>query len=416
AGPSGLSAAYHLTRLGHSVEIHEAGPLPGGMMHFGIPAYRLPRDILEAETRRIENLGVRIVLDHKVEDLLAEKEQGGFDAVFVAIGAHLSKRIEIPSRDAGRMLDALEFLKDVESGAAPRLGRRVAIYGGGNTAMDAARVAMRLGHEPLIIYRRDREHMPAHEFEADEALEEGVKIHWLRTIKSIDRNELTVEEMEIDANGKPRGTGRFETLEADDLILALGQETDSTFLRSLAGVEFKDDGTVIVSERMMTGHPGVFAGGDMVPAERTVTTAVGHGKQAARNIDAWLRGVTYRKPARPEIAGFEKLRLWYFTDAAQRPQSHADLHRRRTTFEEVVAGLSESDAVFEAKRCFACGNCFECDGCYAACPEEAIIKLGPGQRYEINYDRCTGCAICYDQCPSHAMAMIPEPTTASDHP
>jgi formate dehydrogenase (NADP+) beta subunit len=420
AGPSGLSAGYHLRRLGHDVEIRDAGPLAGGMMHFGIPAYRLPRDILDAEVRRIEEMGVRIILNHKVEDLLAEKEQGNFDAVFVAVGAHLSKRVEIPARDAGRMLDALSFLKDAEAGTAPQLGRRVAVYGGGNTAMDAARVALRLGHEPLIIYRRDREHMPAHQFEADEALEEGVQIHWLRSIKSIDRTEYTVEIMELDENGRPRGTGQFETLEADDLILALGQETDTGFLRNVPGVEFQEDGTVIVDERMQTGHAGIFAGGDMVPAERTVTTAVGHGKRAARNIHAVLSGSrssSHQSPAatwavhRPdEIATFDQLNLWFFTNAEQRPQSREDLKQRRTSFTEVVHGLSEPEAVFEAKRCFSCGNCFECDGCYAACPEDAIERLGPGSGYEIQYDLCTGCKVCVEQCPCHAMEMIPEPT------
>ena len=412
AGPSGLSAAHHLARLGHSVEIHEAGPMAGGMMHFGIPAYRLPRDVLDGEIKRIVDMGVRIVLNHKVEDLVAEKERGGFDAVFVAVGAHLSKRTEIPARDAGKVLDAVSFLKDVETGTPPKLGRRVAIYGGGNTAMDAARVAMRLGHEPLIIYRRDYEHMPAHTFEADEAMEEGVKIHWLRTIKSIEETRFTVEVMEVDKNGRPQPTGQFETIEADDLILALGQDTDTGFLRKVPGVEFQKDGTVIVSENMMTGHPGLFAGGDMVPSERTVTIAVGHGKKAARNIDAFLRGETYSKPAKHAIASFEKLHLWFYTDAAQRPQSHADLIRRKTSFEEVVAGLSEKEAVYEAKRCLSCGNCFECDGCYGACPEDAIIKLGPGKRYKYNFDLCTGCAVCYEQCPCYAIEMIPEPAAA----
>lgn len=419
AGPSGLSAAYHLRRLGHDVEIHEAGPLAGGMMHFGIPAYRLPRDVLEAEVRRIEQMGVTIVLNHKVEHLLAEKEQGRFDAVFVAVGAHLSKRVEIPARDAGRILDAVSFLKDVEQGAAPRLGRRVAIYGGGNTAMDAARVALRLGHEPLIIYRRDREHMPAHPFEADEALEEGVKIHWLRSIKSIDGTELTVEVMELDDGGRPRGTGRYETLSADDVILALGQETDTGFLRSVPGIEFQAEGTVIVDERMQTGHAGIFAGGDMVPAERTVTTAVGHGKQAARNIHRYLTSedVPHERPGTPwatkrshELVTLDKLNLWFFTNTEQRLQSREDLKQRRTSFAEVVHGLAEPEAVFEAKRCFSCGNCFQCDGCYAACPEDAIQRLGPGRGYAIDYDLCTGCKICVEQCPCHAMEMIPEPS------
>lgn len=409
AGPSGLSAAYHLARMGHEVEIHEAGPMAGGMMHFGIPSYRLPRDVLDAEIKRIENMGVKIVLNHRVDDLLAEKRQGDFDAIFVAVGAHISKRTDIPSRDAGKMFDAISFLKDVESGNAPKLGRRVAIYGGGNTAMDAARVAKRLGYEPLIIYRRDRAHMPANEFEADEALEEGVKIHWLRTIKNIDETQFTVEVMEVDEKGRPRPTGQFETLEADALIMALGQDVDTSFMQKVPGVQFKADGVVIVNDQMMTGSPGLFAGGDMVPSDRTVTIGVGHGKKAARHIDAWLRGDAYAKPPKHDLATFDKLHVWYYTDAAQRPQSHLDMRKRQSSFEEVVAGLSQKEALYEAKRCLSCGNCYECDGCYGACPEDAIIKLGPGRRYRYNYDLCTGCAVCFEQCPCHAIEMIPEP-------
>jgi NADPH-dependent glutamate synthase beta subunit-like oxidoreductase len=412
AGPSGLSAAYHLTRLGHEVEIHEAGPMAGGMMHFGIPSYRLPRDVLDAEVKRIENMGVKIVLNHRVDDLLTEKREGDFDAIFVAVGAHISKRTDIPSRDAGKMLDAISFLKDVETGNAPKLGRRVAIYGGGNTAMDAARVAKRLGYEPLIIYRRDRAHMPAHDFEATEALEEGVKIHWLRTIKNIDETTFTVEVMEVDEKGRPRPTGQFETLEADALIMALGQDVDTSFMHKVPGVQFKADGVVIVNEQMMTSYPGLFAGGDMVPSDRTVTIGVGHGKKAARNIDAWLRGESYIKPPKHDLATFDKLHVWYYTDAAQRPQGHLDIKGRQSSFEEVVAGLTAKEALYEAKRCLSCGNCYECDGCFGACPEDAIIKLGPGKRYRYNYDLCTGCAVCFEQCPCHAIEMIPEPAEA----
>ncbi|MBK8961741.1 MAG: NAD(P)-binding protein [Candidatus Competibacteraceae bacterium] len=416
AGPSGLSAAYHLARMGHTVEIHEAGPMAGGMMHFGIPSYRLPRDVLDTEIKRIENMGVKIVLNHRVDDLMAEKEAGKFDALFIAVGAHISKRTEIPSRDAGKMLDAISFLKDVETGNAPKLGRKVAIYGGGNTAMDAARVAKRLGYEPLIIYRRDRAHMPAHDFEATEALEEDVKIHWLRTIKNIEENKFTVEIMEVDAKGRPQPTGQFETLEADALIMALGQDVDTSFMRKVPGVEFKDDGVVMVDETMMTGYPGLFAGGDMVPSDRTVTIGVGHGKKAARNIDTWLRGASYVKPPKHDLATFEKLHVWYYTDAAQRPQGHLEMKQRVSSFEEVVGGLSQKEALYEARRCLSCGNCYECDGCYGACPEDAIIKLGPGKRYRYNYELCTGCAVCFEQCPCHAIDMIPEPPAEASQP
>lgn len=409
AGPSGLSASYHLARLGHKVVIYDAGPIAGGMMRFGIPAYRLPRHELEKEIKRIEALGVKIVLNRKVDNLLADKREGEFDAVFVAVGAHLSKRIDIPARDASKMLDAVTFLRDVAAGNAPKLGRRVAIYGGGNTAMDAARTAKRLGaDEALIIYRRDREHMPAHAFEADEAIEEGVKINWLRTIKEIDENILKVEVMDIDEQGRAVPTGRYEMLEADALILAIGQDTDTGFLREVPGVEFKSDGTVIVDSGMKTGADGIFAGGDMVPSERTVTVAVGHGKKAARHIDAWLRGERYVAAPKHDLARYEQLHIWYNTDAQQRAQQHLPQDRRTEDFSEIVAGLCEADATFEAQRCFSCGNCFECDGCYGACPEQAIIKLGPGNRYRYDYELCTGCAVCYEQCPCHAIEMVVE--------
>ena len=409
AGPSGLSAAYHLSRLGHKVVIYEAGPIAGGMMRFGIPAYRLPRHELDAEIKRIESLGVEIVLNRKVDNLLVDKKDGNFDAVFVAVGAHLSKRIDIPARDASKMLDAITFLREASAGNAPVLGRKVAIYGGGNTAMDAARTAKRLGaEEALIIYRRDRDHMPAHYFEADEALEEGVKINWLRSITEMDESSLKVEIMALDEQGRAQPTGTYETLEADALILAVGQDTDTRFLNSVPGIEFKSDGTVIVDTGMKTGANGIFAGGDMVPSERTVTAAVGHGKKAARHIDAWLRNDRYLAAPKHDLVEYEKLHIWYQTSADPKKQGHIPAHRRTEDFSEIVAGLTSADATFEAQRCFSCGNCFECDGCYGACPESAIIKLGPGNRYRYEYDLCTGCAVCYEQCPCHAIEMVSE--------
>lgn len=381
-------------------------------MNFGIPAYRLPRHILKAEIDRICEMGVTIKLNHKVDDILIERSDGGFDAVFIAIGAHIGKKTEIPARDASKILDAVSFLKDVELGHTPQIGRRVAIYGGGNTAMDAARTAKRLGaEEALIIYRRDREHMPAHDFEADEALSEGVKIHWLRTIKNLDSSSITVEQMEI-KDGRPVPTGKFETLEADSVILALGQDTETEFLKEIEGIRFKDDGTVIVDSRMMTGHAGIFAGGDMVPSERTVTIATGHGKKAARNIDAWLRESTYAKPVSNPIVLADQLHVWFRTEAEVRQQPHIDPDIAISGFEEIVAGLGVEEATFEAQRCLSCGNCFECDGCFGACPENAITKLGPGKRYKFNYNLCTGCGVCYEQCPCHAIDMVAEPEVA----
>jgi NADPH-dependent glutamate synthase beta subunit-like oxidoreductase len=409
AGPSGLSAAYHLRRLGHGIEIHEAGPVAGGMMHFGIPAYRLPRDELMREIGRIEAMGVKIEVNRRVDDILAEKAAGKFDAVFIAIGAHIGKHVEIPARDAVRVFDAVALLHAVDGGEAPKLGRRVIIYGGGNTAMDAARTAKRLGaSEALIVYRRDRAHMPAHAFEADEALEEGVKIKWLTSIKQIDGTELTVEEMELDEKGRAKPTGKFETLSADAVVLALGQETDSGFLRAVPGIVFQADGVVEVGPDMMTGHPGIFAGGDMVPSERTVTVAVGHGKKAARNIDAWLRGGTYAAPEKHPLVTYEMLHLPMFSDADPSAQRIMVGSERAAGFEEVVSGLSEREARYEAQRCLSCGNCYECDNCFAACPEQAIVKLGPGLGFEVELGKCTGCSVCFEVCPCHAIDMISE--------
>jgi len=411
AGPSGLSAAYHLARLGHAVEMHDAGPMPGGMMHFGIPAYRLPREELMKEVRRIEAMGVKIVLDHKVEDVIAEKEAGQFDATFIAAGAQIGKRIDIPTRDAARVLTAVSLLHGVETGEAPKLGRRVVIYGAGNTAMDAARTAKRLGaDQALIVFIMDRAHIEARAFEADEALEEGIKFKWLSSIKEIDPSEITVEIMELDQAGRPQPSGRFEKLQADSVILALGQQTDSGFLRKIPGIEFQSDSTVIVAPNMMTGHPGIFAGGDMVPSERTVTAAVGHGKKAARHIDAWLRGNEFRSSEKHPIVSFDMLHLPIYSDADQSAQRMLPVAARATGFAEVTAGLSEIEASYEAKRCLSCGNCFECDQCYAACPEQAIEKLGPGRGYRVLDASCTGCAVCFEVCPCHAIDMIPEPT------
>ena len=410
AGPCGLSAAYHLARLGHEVEIRDSGEQTGGMMRYGIPAYRLPRDVLTGELDRIAAMGVRVTCDHKVEDLAAERDEGSFDAVFVAVGAHLSKRVDIPARDTGRIVDAVSFLRNVASGERPVIGRRVAVYGGGNTAMDAARVARRMGaDEALIVYRRTREQMPAHLDEADDAEREGVRIHWLRTITTFDGPELQVEVMELDDTGYPQPTGRFETLAADTVILALGQESDTAFLRQVPGVSFERDGSVQISPSFETGSPGLFAGGDMVPSEQTVTVGVGHGKKAARNIDAWLRQSDWASAPKHESASFDKLHLWYFGDNARRQQPELPPEERIAGFAEVVGSLTPDEAVYEAGRCLSCGNCFECDGCLGACPEDAVIKLGVGHRYEFDYSRCTGCGVCFEQCPVHAIEMVSEP-------
>ena len=414
AGPSGLSAAYHLARLGHEVVVRDAEALPGGMMRYGIPRYRLPREILDAEIGRVADLGVKLELGEPVSDVVGAMRDEAFDAVFLAVGAHIGKRAYIPAGDAARILDAVSVLHDMEGEERPLLGRRVAVYGGGNTAMDVARTARRLGAEDaVVVYRRTRDRMPAHDFEVEEAEEEGVRMRWLSTVKRADEGVLTLERMELDENGFPQPTGELEELEADALVLALGQLSDLSLLDGLPGIEV-EDGVVRVGLDLMTGYPGIFAGGDMVPAERTVTVAVGHGKKAARHIDAWLRrDVTEPSPKHAE-AGFEALNTWYYTDAPRTLQPTLELARRRSTFEEVVSGLGETTALFEARRCLSCGNCFSCDNCFGVCPDNAVLKLAgadrdaAGRGYAFDYDFCKGCGICVAECPSGAIEMVPE--------
>ncbi|MDO8351038.1 MAG: NAD(P)-binding protein [Gallionella sp.] len=409
AGPSGLSAAYHLARMGHQVEIHEAGPLAGGMMRFGIPKYRLPREVLDAEVARIVDLGVTLKLNTKVENIEQSMKQHGFDAAFLAVGAHIGKRAFIPSGDAAHIIDAVSVLRSMEGEDKPMLGRKVVVYGGGNTAIDVARTVKRMGAEPIVVYRRTRDKAPAHDFEIEEALQEGVMIKWLSTIKQADAGQITVEKMQLDDKGYPQPTGEFETLAADSVVLALGQDVDLSLLEGVSGLEIVD-GTVQVSANMMTGHPGIFAGGDMVPSERTVTVAVGHGKKAALNINAWLNNATYEPAPKHELASFDKLNPWYYSDADKTVRPMLDIIRRQTSFDEVQGGLDESNALFEARRCLSCGNCFECDNCYGVCPDNAVIKLGPGKRFEFNYDYCKGCGMCATECPCGAIVMVPEET------
>lgn len=407
AGPSGLSAAYHLARLGHEVEIFDSGEKVGGMMRYGIPAYRLPRKIVDAEVERLKNLGIKIHLNHTVTDLQAEQSAGNFDASFIAVGAHLSKRVDIPSMDAEKMVDAVDFLRDVASGEKPRIGRRVAVYGGGNTAMDAARTARRMGaEEAVIIYRRNEEHMPAHREELEEAEREGVQVHWLRTISEV-ADDVMVEVMELDEDGRPHGTGKFEKLPADTVIMALGQVSDTAFLHNIDGLDFDGDTLKVNPVTLMTSVPGIFAGGDAVPSQRTVTVGTGHGKKAAKMIDAWLKNEDRYVKVKHPVVEFDDLHLWYFGDHPRTIQPELGT-KERMGFGEVVGSLTEEQAHFEARRCLSCGNCFECDGCLGSCPEDAVIKLGKGHRYRFDYDKCTGCATCYEQCPVHAIEMIPE--------
>ena len=410
SGPAGLSAAYHLRVQGHQVVVFEAEPLPGGMMRYGIPQYRLPRETLDLDVQRIVNLGVELRLNQRIDDIERTMRDEGFDACFLGVGSQIGKRAYIPAGDARRITDAVAVLHEMAGDEKPLLGRRVVVYGGGNTAVDVARTARRLGaEESVIVYRRTRERMPAHEDELEDAIEEGVKLKWLSTIAAAEGESLMVEKMALDDAGFPQPTGEFETMQADAVVLALGQDVDLTLLERIGDLQI-ENGLVTVDPVQQTTHPGIFAGGDMIGGERTVTIAIGHGKKAARAIDAHLDGRTYTPPPKHELATYDRLNTWYYSDAPKTIRPVLDIIRRQSTFDEVVGGLDEANALYEARRCMSCGNCFECDTCYGVCPDNAVIKLGPGHRFEFNYDYCKGCGLCVAECPCGAIRMEPEPS------
>ncbi len=408
AGPAGLSASYHLRRLGHQVKLVDSASQLGGMMRYGIPAYRLPRAVLDAEIARIVAQGIEVELNHVVHDVERERVEGKFDAVFLAVGAQLGKRVNIPAGDSSRVIDAVTFLHQVADDDPPLLGRRVVVYGGGDTAFDAARTARRLGAtDAVIVYRRNRERMGASGEELEQALGEGVTVRWLSTVNRFEGEKMVLEKMALNAEGFPESTGEFEELGADALVLALGQDTDLSLLDKAPGVNIAN-GVVSVEQSMMAAPNGIFAGGDAVPAERTATVAVGHGKRAAHGIDDFVMGREPGVKDRHGLATFDRLNTWYYADAPRQNRPELERIRRQSTFDEVIGGLDEDNALFEARRCLSCGNCFECDNCFGVCPDNAVRKLGIGERYEFDYDFCKGCGICVTECPCGAIEMVPE--------
>ncbi len=409
SGPAGLSAAYHLARAGHEVTIKEASAQAGGMMRYAIPRYRLPREVLDGEIDRILALGVHLELNAEVDDLDRLLADESYDAVFLAVGARLARRTYLPAGSAARVLDALAVLRAVADDEPPLLGRRVAVYGGGNTALDAARAAKRLGAEDaVVVYRRTRERMPAHEQEMQEAEDEGIRFRWLSTIDEVDAEGITIETMELDETGFPQPTGRTERLAADSVVLALGQDTDLSLLGKDTRLDVHDGVVVTQPGSMATNRAGVFAGGDVSPGDRSVTVAVGHGRVAAAGIDAWLAGTTVEEPPPVDLAPYDALNTWYFEDAPRQHRPRLEMARRRSTFEEVVQDLDSETALYEARRCLSCGGCIACDNCYAFCPDNAVIKLGPEGEYAVDLDFCKGCGLCVEECPTGSMLMVPE--------
>jgi 2-oxoacid:acceptor oxidoreductase delta subunit (pyruvate/2-ketoisovalerate family) len=377
-------------------------------MRYGIPKYRLPRERLVEEVARIERLGVAIHRGTRIDDIARARAEGGFDAVFVSTGAPLPRRIDLPSTGEMPVLDALKALRDAEEENPTRLNGDVAVIGGGNTAMDVARTAVRMGaRSATVLVLEAEEHMSAHPMEVREAREEGARIENLRAVRRIEGGELILERMSATNDRWPRPLGEFEQVSADVLVQAVGQQAELTPIEGIDGIRI-EQGQVLVDANMATGAEGIFAGGDIIPEGGSATAAIGQGKRAARAIDAYLRGEVYRAPAKSELARFEYLETWYYCDAPRSHRPRLDLVRRTSGFAEVVGNLDTDTAAYEARRCMSCGNCFECDNCFGVCPDNAIIKPGGDVKLAFKYDYCKGCGLCVSECPCGAIKMVPE--------
>jgi 2-oxoacid:acceptor oxidoreductase delta subunit (pyruvate/2-ketoisovalerate family) len=439
SGPAGMSCAYHLTRLRYEVTVFESSPSAGGMLRMGIPSYRLPKDVLDRELSAIQALGVEIRTGIPFGENLDLDDLKDYQATFIATGAHRGRGLNVPGEKGRSVFSGLDLLRKISLGNRAKLGDKVAIIGGGNTAVDVARSVIRLGKKATILYRRSKEEMPAFEDEILEALEEGVKIRYLvnpiRIQQKDDMKRLECQRMEL---GEKDGSGRRKPvavpgsnffIEADTVIVAAGEEIEVSFLPK--GIE-KKDGIVLTQRDGGTGVKGIFAGGDLASNQRTVAHAIGSGKKAALAIDCYLQGKSAEetigriligegpslsifrhlhpgeRPMNPHVVAFEELNTDYFETSKGHREQKGLARRRIKGFEEVTSTLTESIALEEAERCFSCGTCNGCENCYVFCPDASIMKKEEIISHQVDYDFCKGCGICFSECPRGAISLKEE--------
>ncbi|MBF7084633.1 FAD-dependent oxidoreductase [Desulfallas sp. Bu1-1] len=389
SGPAGLSAAYQLAKQGYSVTIFEALPVAGGMLRVGIPEYRLPKKIVELEINLLEKMGVEIKTNTPlgpqltINDLLNQ----GYKAVFIAIGAHKGVPLNIPGEDLDGVISGVDFLRRVNLGEKVTLGKRVAVIGGGNTAMDAARTALRCGaQEVTIVYRRSESEITAAEEEITEAKEEGIIFRMLTSPVVVHGEGGKVTRLECIQNelGEPDESGRRRpvpvagsefTIDVDNVIVAIGQTPDVSGLNG--AVELSKKNTIVVyGDSLATNIPGVFAAGDVVTGPATVVDAIGAGKKAASSIDRYLRGeeatIKFNWASRENVADFPKHAPSVMVSTPRTNGNFVEPEKRINNFDEVALGINEEEARREAERCLNCSVCSECGECVKACLREAI--------------------------------------------
>jgi 2-oxoacid:acceptor oxidoreductase delta subunit (pyruvate/2-ketoisovalerate family) len=439
SGPAGMSCAYHLAKLHYEVAVFESSSSAGGMLRMGIPSYRLPRDVLERELSEVQALGVEIRTGVPFGKNLRIEDLKDYQATFIATGAHQGRGLNIPGEKGKSVFGGLDLLRKINLGKKVKLSDKIAIIGGGNTAIDVARSVIRLGKKATILYRRSKEEMPAFEEEMVEAIEEGVKIRYLvnpiRFQQSDNMKRLECLRMELgekDESGRRRPVPILNSnffIEADTVIIAAGEEIEVSFL--LKGIE-KRDGVVLTQRDGSTGIRGVFAGGDLTSNQRTVAHAIGSGKRAALAIDCYLQGKDTEEAIRqiligegpslsifrhlhpeerrmnPHVVTFEELNTDYF-EPSKRQEEHRDPAKKRVKgFGEVTSTFAESIASEEAERCFSCGTCDGCENCYVFCPDASIMKTEEILSHQVDYDFCKGCGICFSECPRGAISLQEE--------
>lgn len=411
AGPAGLSCAYQLARRGYPVTVFEAFSQPGGMLRYGIPKYRLPRPVLDAEIQRILDLGVTLELGAVIGSHVSlEQLRGEYAAVFVGIGAHRGLKLRIPGDGAPNVLTGTEFLNHANSGEEVHVGDKVLVIGGGDTAIDAARMSKRLGADVTILYRRTRSEMPAIKPEIDGALEEGIKIEYLAVPTEILLKDgmavgarcIRMDLGAPDASGRPRPVARpgseFE-LEANTIIAAISQAP------RLDGLGVANDGEQWIKTQgaSVAGMEGVFAGGDGVELG-LVTIAIAQGRFAAEAIDAYIRGVPVPQMAPLPTIAPERLHLEWYKPAERHERSEVPAAEREADT-EVQVGLLEPEVLDEAKRCMSCGLCMDCETCWMYCTNNCFVKLPKGEHYKVKLELCNGCKKCADACPCGFIQM-----------
>jgi NADPH-dependent glutamate synthase beta subunit-like oxidoreductase len=415
AGPAGLTAAYHLRLMGYGITVFDSNERPGGLMRYGIPAYRLPKEILDAEIGRLSNIGIDFRMGVKIGESIAwGKISREFDAVFAAIGAYQEANPGIKGMDKKGVVKALDFLKEVNRGKSPEMGKKVTVIGGGNSAIDCARVSLRLGADVTLVYRRSQSEMPAHPEEIEMAREEGVKFIFLAGpqeiygqahVSGIRLLKMSLGPMDDSGRRRPEPTGETVDLACQTVILAIGESLN---VEDLPPSLICDENRVKADGFGKTNTDGFFAGGDIIDIPHTVTHAIGSGRRAAKAIDRFLKGVKRDKDGlnpTSELADYNRLNSFYFDHRSRTKAHRVKVEERITSFKEIVFSPSKEEAVYEAGRCFNCGLCTECGNCYIFCPDFSIKKDPDGFGYIVDLDYCKGCGICVQECPRGAMKM-----------